>query len=61
MHDDDESLASHRPPTEGTHPDIRLPVPAWAKTAAAPGGVPPMFAGDAPAGSPAMRDDALEA
>jgi hypothetical protein len=59
MHDD-ESLASHRPPTEGAHPDIRLPVPTWAKAAAVPGGVPPMFAGDATTGAPAVRGDALE-
>lgn len=58
MHDD-ESLASHRPPTEGLHPDFRLPLPIRAKDAVAPGGVPPMFAASAHAQPPATRADAL--
>lgn len=49
----DESLPISRPPTGGsdTHPDIKLPVPAWAKSPGMPGGVPPMFA--SPKGQPA--------
>ena len=59
MHDD-ESMVTSRPPAEGAHSDIRLPPPLWAKSAATPGGVPPMFAAGAHAESPAMRGDALE-
>jgi hypothetical protein len=45
MHNDESLSASARPvDTLGSNAGIRLPAPTWAKAAATPGGVPPMFA-----------------
>lgn len=60
MHDD-ESLAASGPPMGDTRrPEPRLPAPGWAREAATPGGVPPMFSVRAQVQSPGLRGDELE-
>lgn len=46
MQSDESSFPSH-PPTDAS-PGIKLPAPVGSRTAAAPGGVPPMFMGPQP-------------
>lgn len=60
MHDD-ESLAASVPRMGDTRrPDPGLPAPSWARGAATPGGVPPMFSARAQVQSPGFRGDELE-
>lgn len=45
MYDDESPATSRQPAGDSVHLDIKLPAPTWAKSAATPGGIPPMFAG----------------